>query len=170
MCREHSSLLIKIFHCGGSMFSNILRNLRSAKAPAKCFTVRFLENYFPSLAFSCLAVSFSLASSSAVLSCSSSNYFSSINSSGSTSRVSSMPSPSSLRWKLSPEPQPCWFLQPPHAWQIHWSHGQTWVSSSRCPSYTPCWHHPKPKQGSWGAIIDVVILLELHQCLCQQQQ
>ena len=47
----------------GSVFSNFLRSLvRSAKAPAEAFTVHFLEGS----SFSSPAVSFSLASSSAV--------------------------------------------------------------------------------------------------------
>lgn len=51
-----------------------------------------------------------------------------------------------------PTPQPCWFLQLPHSWQIPWSHG--WNSW--------CHHHslvtdPEPKQGSWCST-DVIIL------------
>ena len=60
---QRSSLLMKTFWCSQPMFSNFLRSLvRSAKAPAEPFTVHFLEGS----SFSSPAVSFSLASSSAV--------------------------------------------------------------------------------------------------------
>ena len=83
----------------GSMFSNVLWSwLKCAKAPANPFSVNFLREVL--FFFPCSFLFFFPAPSSALHSYSSSNNFSLINSSGTTSKSTSMSSSSTLRLKL----------------------------------------------------------------------
>lgn len=153
MYYKHSSLLMKTFWYWHPHFHNFDKFVKAAEVSANPFTVHFLGG----VSFSFTSVSFSLSSSSAMYSYFSSNY-SSVDSSGITTRSSSTSSAPTTILKIFANSTSAML---PFATSSSlanlWSYGQTsWVSSSRCHSHTPCWHHFKPKQG-FDIVTDVVI-------------